>query len=261
MIAVSENGHYHPGQTLLHRLDPRVKILSCLLLVILTFAAPGWPKLFPLIVAVALAVYLTIPQATSIWRICWMFRWLLLFTLLMHLLFSSGRTLWGQSWLSRDGLLLGCFVCAQMLIAIVISALLAITTTTNTFSGTLGWFVRPLQRLGCETGEWQKILLLTMDFIPVVQEEMFACSTTDVGSLAESSLKSRTRRWSMWRQKLHGLLERLIDRGDTVAHRIAGDQDSLCLSAGLPPLMPMALQDQLFSLAITLVIACYWLAG
>ena len=54
MIAVSEKGHYHPGQTLLHRLDPRVKILSCLLLVVLTFAAPGWPKLFPLIVTVAL---------------------------------------------------------------------------------------------------------------------------------------------------------------------------------------------------------------
>lgn len=65
----------------------------------------------------------------------------------------------------------------------------------------------------------------------------------------------------MWRQKLHGFLERLMDRGDTIAHRIAGDQDSLPLPAGLPPLMPMALHDQLFSLAITLVIACYWLAG
>jgi energy-coupling factor transport system permease protein len=238
-----------------------VKILSCLLLVILTFAAPCWPKLFPLMVTVALAVCLTIPHAASIWRVCWMFRWLLLFTLLMHLLLSSGRTLWGQSWLSRDGLLLGCYVCAQMLMAIVISALLAITTTTNTLSGTFGWFVRPLQRLGCETEEWQKILLLTMDFIPVVQEEMYACSTTDLGSHAESSLKSRTGRWSTWRQKLHGFLERLMARGDTIAQRIAGDQDSLPLPAGLPPLMPMALHDQLFSLAITLVIACYWLAG
>jgi hypothetical protein len=148
-----------------------------------------------------------------------------------------------------------------MLIAIMISALLAITTTTNTLSGAFGWFVRPLQRLGCDTEEWQKILLLTMDFIPVVQEEMYACSTTDLGSHAGSSLKSRRGRWSVWSQKLHGLLERLIDRGDTIAHRIAGDQDSLHLPAGLPPLMPMARHDQLFSLAITLVIVCYWLAG
>ncbi|MGK2943680.1 MAG: CbiQ family ECF transporter T component [Desulfuromonadales bacterium] len=261
MIAASEKGLYHSGQTLLHRLDPRVKVLSSLLLVVLTFAATDWIELFPLIATVVLAVRLTSLYTGSLWRVCWMLRWLLLFTLLMHLLLSSGRTLWGISWLSLDGLLMGSFVCVQMLMAIMVSALLAITTSTETLSGTFGWFVQPLQRLGFKTEEWQKILSLTMDFIPVVQEEIHACSTSEVDNHAEPTLSNETGRWSMWRQKLHGFVLRLANRGDLIAHRIAGAGNSLHCPAELSPLMPLALHDRLFSLTIAMVVFFYWLAG
>jgi energy-coupling factor transport system permease protein len=261
LIAASENGLYHSGQTLLHRLDPRVKVMSSLLLVILTFAATDWMKLFPLIVTVVLAAWLTSPYAGSLWRVCWMLRWLLLFTLLMHLLLSSGRTLWGISWLSLDGLLMGSFVCVQMLMAIVVSALLAITTSTETLSRTFGWFVQPLQWLGFKTEEWQKILSLTMDFIPVVQEEIHACSKSDVDNHAEPILSTKAGRWTMWRQKLHGFVMRLANRGDLIAHRIAGAGDSLHCPSELSPLMPLALHDRLFSLTIAMVMFFYWLAG
>lgn len=261
LLSATKNGLYHPGQTLLHRLDPRVKVLSCLLLVILSFAATDWIKLFPIVVAIVLAVWLTSPEFSSLWRVCRMLRWLLLFTLLMHLLFSSGRTLWGVGWLSLDGLLTGLFVCVQMLMAVVASALLAITTSTETLSGTFGWFVQPLQLLGCKTREWQKVLLLTMDFMPIVQEEIHACSSSDVENHTVSTLQNGIGRWSAWTMKLHGLVLRLLDRGDMIANRIAADDLPPHLGAGLPTLMPMALHDQLFSLTITLVVITFWLAG
>lgn len=261
MTAATDNGLYHAGQTLLHRLDPRVKVVSCLLLLALTFAATGWTQLFPLLVTVALAVWLVFPQADSIWRVCWRLRWLLLFTLLMHLLFSSGRTLWGVRWLSLDGLLTGFFVCTQMLMAIVASALLAGTTSTETLSRAFGWFVQPLQWLGCKTEEWQKLLLLSMDFIPVVQEEIQACSTSAVGNHADATSNTRGGRWFAWRQKLHGLLWRLMDRGDAIAQRVAGDEAPLRLPVALSPLLPLTLHDQLFALLIALVAVCYWFAG
>lgn len=261
LIAASGNGLYHSGKSLLYILDPRVKVLSCLVLVVLTFAATDWTRLFPLVGTVVLAVWLLSPQAGSIWSVCRRLRWLLFFTLLMHLLLSPGRTLWGIGWLSLDGLMMGCFVCAQMLMAVVVSALLAITTSTEALAGAFGWFVQPLRWLGCKTEEWQKILLLSMDFIPVVQQEMHACSPFATGIQVEPKSRSFAVRWSTWRQRLHDFLLRLVDRGDTIAHRIAGDQGSSCGPAGLPPLMPMALRDQLFSVTMTLVIVCYWFAG
>ncbi len=261
MLATAENGLYQPGETLLHRLDPRVKVLSCLLLVILAFAATDWAQSFTLIVFVTVAFSLVPSLTSSVWRLCWLLRWLLLFTLLMHLLFSPGRTLWGFSWLSLDGLLTGSFVCVQMLLAVILSALLAMTTSTKSLASTFGWFVQPLQWVGCRTEEWQKLLLLTMDFIPIVQEEIRVTTASEDEVHAEGSQPIHKSRWAVWTQKLQGLLARLVDRGDAVAHRMAVNEDSVLLPVVLSVLLPIALLDQLFSLVITLVVICYWLAG
>lgn len=261
MTAATENGLYQPGQTLLHKLDPRMKVSSCLILVVLIFAAGGWSQLFALVVALAAAVWIVVPLCQPLWRLFWMFRWLLLFTLLMHLFLSPGRTLWGLSWLSFDGLLMGSFVCVQMLLAIMVSALLAITTSTETLARTFGWFVQPLQTFGCRTEEWQKMLLLTMDFIPVVQAEIKITSEPAGGCSDEPTQTTKMSRWSVWMQKLQGLLARLVDRADTVAHRVAAHEDPSLLPAELSPLLPMVLLDQLFTLTITLVVISYWLAG
>ena len=260
MIANTRSGLYQPGETFLYRLDPRVKVLSCLLLVSLAFAA-DWSQLFVLILTATLALCFVRPALSSLWRVCWMFRWLMLFTLLMHLILSPGRTLWGLSWLSFDGLLMGGLVCVQMLLAVIVSALLAITTSTATLARTFGWFVQPLHWLGCRTEEWQRLLLLALDFIPTVQEEMKASMVPDSDGHAESTSPGREGRWSVWRQKLHDFLLRLMDRGDIIAHSIAADEDSTHLPPELSPLMPMVLHDQLFALTITVVVVCYWLAG
>ena len=245
----------------MHRIDPRVKVLSCLLLVILAFAATAWVQILVLVVSASVAFCLIPSLAHSLWRIGWTLRWLLLFTLLMHLFFTPGRTLWGLGWLSSDGLLIGSFVCVQMLLAVLLSALLAITTSTKSLASAFGWFVQPLQWLGCKTGEWQQILLLTMDFMPIVQEEIRVTTSPEGDSADEATLPTSKSRWSIWSDKLQDLILRLVGRGDEIAHQIAASDDTLRASVALSPLLPMALLDQLFALLMTLLIVSYWFAG
>jgi len=261
LLTTVENGLYQPGETLLHRLDPRVKVLSCLLLVILAFAATAWVQILVLVVSASVAFCLIPSLVHSLWRIGWTLRWLLLFTLLMHLFFTPGRTLWGLGWLSFDGLLIGSFVCVQMLLAVLLSALLAITTSTKSLASAFGWFVQPLQWLGCKTGEWQQILLLTMDFMPIVQEEIRVTTSSEGDSADEATLPADKSRWSIWSDKLQNLLLRLVGRGDEIAQNIAGSEDALRGPIALKPLLPMTLLDQLFALLISLLIVSYWLAG
>lgn len=245
---------------MLHRLDPRLKVLTSLLLVMLAFAASTWLQLIVLAVALMFAVWTIAPLAGQILGLCWRLRWFLLFTLLLHLLLSPGRTLFGTGWLSLDGLLSGLLVCVQMLIAVVAVTLLAMTTSTAQLAGTFGWFVRPLQWLGCRTDEWQRLLLLSLDFIPVVQEEMRATMTPD-GNHSGTVLKNAGGLWSAWSQKLHGLLVRLVARSDVLAHRLAAKELPCAAPAALAPLTPVALQDQFIILTVTLVIFCYWIIG
>ena len=261
MIASAETGLYQQAETLLHRLDPRVKVLSCLILVVLSFGAAGWMQLLSVLTIVALAAWSINPHSQQIFRLFWLLRWFLLFTFLLHLFLSPGRTLWGLSWLSFDGLLSGAFVCLQMLLAVAVSALLGITTTTESLSQAFGWFVRPLRWLGCRTGEWQKILSLSLDFIPVVHAEILASGQAESRSSDRLAPATSQGRFAAWGKRLHDLIFRLVDRGDEIAHRLTLDDTAALRPSVLPAFLPMALLDQLFSMAVCLVILSYWLVG
>jgi energy-coupling factor transport system permease protein len=259
LVATVENGLYQPAETHLHRLDPRLKAMFCLLLVMIAFAATVWLQLLILIVALLLALWQAPLLISTIWRVSWMLRWLLFFTFLMHLLMSTGRTLWGTEWLSLDGFLLGGFVCVQMLLALIVSALLAITTTKEALCQTFGWFVQPLNWLGCRTEEWQKILLLTIDFVPLVQEEMRAIGKT--AAPAEPLVVNRPSVWCAWAEKLQDFLSRLVSQGDSIAYRIATKEETLDLPVALPSLFPLSFHDQLFFVIVSLVAVCCWIVG
>jgi energy-coupling factor transporter transmembrane protein EcfT len=145
--------------------------------------------------------------------------------------------------------------------AVISSAILAISTSTENLAKAFSWFVKPFQWLGCPTGEWQKLLLLTMDFLPVIQEEILATRREDDERSNASSSPGRQGRWHRWLQKLNGLLLRLVERGDAIAHRLAGDEDPVNRPADLLPLFPMTLTDQVFSGAMMATMICYWLLG
>lgn len=261
MIASVEKGLYRQTETILHRLDPRVKVISCLALVVLSFAAVGWLQLLFILATVSAAVWAASPLSQALLRLFWLLRWLLLFTLLMHLFFSPGRTLWGVSWLSLDGLLSGTFVCIQILLAVSISVLLGITTSSESLSLTFGWFVQPLRWLGCRTGDWQKVVLLAMDFVPVVHEEI-RLSNEAVNMPADNNPDRANRgRMAVWGEKLHGLIFRLVNRGEEIAKRLAANENAALEKNILPALLPMALLDKLFSMIVCLAILSYYLVG
>jgi energy-coupling factor transport system permease protein len=260
LIARTENGLFRSGRSLFHRLDPRIKVLSSLTLVVLSFAANTWGQLAVLIVVAAAALWVISAHAFLALRICLMLRWLLLFTFLMHLLLSPGRTLWGLGWLSLDGLQLGGFVCLQMALAAIFTTILAITTSIDDLAAAFGWFVRPLSAFGCRTDEWQKILVLALGFIPVVREEMHLSGKSDTASPAESDGRGK-RRWSAFFSKTGVFIERMLTRGDKMAYEIVAEDSSRQTSNKRPSREPLSLLDRCFLGAMTLVIVCHWLAG
>lgn len=261
MVASAETGLYRPAETLLHRADPRLKIFSCLLLVALAFSASAWMQLLPIFSILAMAAWSVRPFSRQIFRVFRMLRWLLLFTLLMHLFFTPGRTLWGLSWLSFDGLLTGTFVCLQVLLAVAASALLGITTSSASLSLAFGWLVQPLALLGCRTDDWQKIMAQAIDFIPLVQAEISASAKAEDATSDKYGLKIKQDRLHAWGKSLHNLIFRLIDRGDEIAYRLAADDEPVLKQPRLQAFLPMVFLDQLVVVSVFLVMLCYGLMG
>jgi energy-coupling factor transport system permease protein len=232
----------------LGRADPRLKLLVCGLVIILAFAAGSWQRLAVLGVVALLLSRLACCGPMAMLRSLRPFRWLLLFTLLLHLFLSPGHTLFGVAWLSRDGLLHGLLVCGQIAIAALAAALLSSTTTAEHTALACGWLLTPLKWLGCPVRQWEELTFLVLRFFPQMREELMATVAADGGGWFH--------RVSAWENRLLPLFDRLVERADTYARDIVDGREAVC-PGQLPPLDLLAMRNALLTAGLLAAVFCY----
>jgi energy-coupling factor transport system permease protein len=215
-----------PVDSLLRRLDARVKLLLLPLLVIAVFAAPSLPRLTVLLCTALLLVALSRAGSASFWRPVYMLRWFFLCTILLHLFFTPGRTLWGFGWLSMDGLLAGLLICLQLALAVTFSSLLTTTTPPEELVSGGVSLLSPLRRFGLPVERGGALLLLVLRFIPMLGEEA-ARLLADKKERA-LSLSDRLKALLIF---LEALLLRLVERAEAMAQAQVACQ----LPEPLPP--------------------------
>ena len=257
VLSLIEKGLYQPGHSLFHLLDPRIKILSSLILISLIFSASNWPQII-IFLGLTLAGLVLIPRHLGlILLVCSKLRWLFLFTILMHLFLSPGRTLFGTSWLSLDGLIFGFFVCLQMALTVLVACILGITTSTIDLAAAFGWAVRPLNTFGFKTEEWQKTLLLSLSLIPIVHEEIYRTSNDQQGPKEPTG--NHMGRWVRWHNRIKSFIDRLVTHADRLALDNAENNESDTSTVQLRSLFPMAFHDIGFVLALLVIICFQWI--
>jgi len=166
---------YIPGNSPLHRLDPRTKLIGATALIIAAFGF-GQP-LHVVGHAVVIAVLATIARVG--WRVWFWgisrFRWMLLIVAATGLLFHRGGevlTAGGRELpVSPEGLVICLLFAAQVAEAVALSLLLTLTTTAADLTKGLQSLMRPLKRLGVPVEDLTLVLFLAMRFVPVLQQE------------------------------------------------------------------------------------------
>ena len=250
-------GRYEPADSLLHRLDPRVKFALLPALVVASFAAASPGRLGGLAALVLLLLCLSRLRPLLWCRGVWALRWLLLFTLAMHLAFSPGRALWGTAWLSLGGLFSGTRVCCQLVLAVLFSSLLTLPTPPQQLAAAFGWFLAPLGRLRFPVEETTALLLLVLHFIPVLQEEGTR--------VAAEFYEKETGRWfaraRLLMRMVAPMVSSLADRADSLALALArGDEDVTALTRPEPfPPLGVVGGATLLGGGVSLVLLFGWL--
>lgn len=253
---------FQEGSSPLHQLDPRLKLVVCLLLVMAVFAATSWGRFGITVLAAAALAWSGQGFNARLCRAIARFRWFFLVSLLLHLLLSPGHTLFGLAWLSRDGLLTGLLVCGQMMVAIGSATLLAQTTSPEQLARACGWFMTPFGWLGCRVDEWEEILLLALNFLPVLHEEVVAtASVADATPPHESATRGIRQRLSHWSKHLTDALERLVLRADGMAREIVEGDVALAAPASLGPLFAVDFPTLLYLAGGVGFAVLYGLAG
>jgi energy-coupling factor transport system permease protein len=168
-------GGYLPGDSILHRLDARTKLLCFLtLLLVVLFSSRPHTLIAPILLSgVAMAA------SRLGWRV-WInglsrFRLMLLVTLSLNLFMDTdGAPIQFMGYVtpfSYEGLERSLFFVAKIALAVTISLALTFTTLPWDLVRGLEFFIRPLNSFGISTKETSMVLFLALRFVPLLQEE------------------------------------------------------------------------------------------
>ena len=153
-------GQYYPGNSLIHRLDPRVKLLGTLVFIISLFT-------FSSISAYALAT-VAVLTVVAVSRVL-----LMLITILFNLFMTPGTVVL-QIWklkMTKEGIRFAIHMAVRLTYLIIGSSILTFTTTPNSLTdgleSGLGW----MNRLHVPVHEIAMMMSIALRFIPILMDE------------------------------------------------------------------------------------------
>jgi len=136
---------FMPGQSSLHRMDARIKLLGLMLISLLSLGA----GVISLSVLTVLILILAVDCGLALTRLAAELRYfffLLLLVFIARSLSTPGETLWQWRFIhmSGEGLVSGLLVCWRLLIVIVGGLLLVHATRISRITGAVRWYLQPI---------------------------------------------------------------------------------------------------------------------
>lgn len=166
-------GQYFPGDSILHRLDPRVKITAVLLLSVAIFLPKGWIGYLAMTIFTLVSVRLAQVPLKMILRGLKPILIFLTITAVFNLFMTPGQTLFelGPLTATREGLILSLRTMLRLVLLVTIASLLTLTTSPIRLTDGLERMLRPLKPLGVPAHELALMMTIALRFIPTLAEE------------------------------------------------------------------------------------------
>jgi energy-coupling factor transport system permease protein len=190
-------GHYYPGVSYIHRLDPRTKLIAVFLLMISFLFTYNLLLLLACVFFAAAIVLATNIPISIIMRNLRPFIWLFLLTLIVHLFWTPG----GHSWtlpkiglrMTDTGLAMGLAFSIRLALLIVIAATLTLSTSPVELTDALDKLLSPLQKIRVPIHEIIMMLTLSLRFIPTLMDEVIRIKNAQLsrGASFEGNLVKR----------------------------------------------------------------------
>ena len=166
-------GQFFPGDTLIHRLDARVKLVMVILFIVELFLVKTLCGFALMGVLLALAVAISKVPPKMMLRSLKPLLLLLAFTSVLNLFYTKGDplfTIWKLT-ASWQGLELALFMMLRISLLIMASSLLTYTTSPIMLTDGMERLMGPLKALHVPVGELAMMMTIALRFIPLLVEE------------------------------------------------------------------------------------------
>ncbi|WP_031406181.1 energy-coupling factor transporter transmembrane component T family protein [Geobacillus vulcani] len=167
-------GQYVPGHSVIHRLDPRAKLLVVFAYVLIVFLANNAATYALLsLFAFAFAALSRIPFSFIV-RGLKPILWVVLFTLLLHLFMTKeGDVIYqiGSLSIYEGGIKQGIFISLRFLLLVLMTTMLTLTTTPIEVTDGVESLLGPLKKMRVPVHELALMMAISLRFIPTLMEE------------------------------------------------------------------------------------------
>lgn len=167
-------GQYYPANSVIHRLDPRVKIVATLLFLISLFVQKSVLGYLTATLFLAGVIYLSKVPLKFIMKGLKPIMILLLITVAFNLFLNNGGKVLVHFWIfkiTEAGLEISVYMAIRLIYLIAGSSLMTFTTTPNALTDGIEKLLRPLNKVKVPVHEVAMMMSIALRFIPILLEE------------------------------------------------------------------------------------------
>ena len=166
-------GQYYPGDSWVHRLDARTKIIATLLYLIELFVVNNFYGFLIAAVALFAVIFLSKVPLKFIFRGLTAVFLIIAFTFLLNLFMVDGRVLWHWKFLTitYEGVTRAFFMAVRLVLIILGSSIMTLTTKPVELTDGLEKLLAPFSKIGLPSHEIALMMTIALRFIPTLMEE------------------------------------------------------------------------------------------
>lgn len=168
-------GQYFAGNSVLHRADPRAKLLFAVFyIVVLFFAKSAASFAFALVFTAVLIIISRVP-AKSVLRGVKPLLFIIIFTAVLNVFWTTGENLlfeWKFIHIYEEGVIFAVFMAVRIVLLVVgMSVSLTYTTTPIALTDGIEALLNPLKKIKVPVHDFAMMMTIAMRFIPTLIEE------------------------------------------------------------------------------------------
>ncbi|MDE6504893.1 MAG: energy-coupling factor transporter transmembrane protein EcfT [Clostridia bacterium] len=167
-------GQFYPAQSFVHRLDPRLKLLALIAIIVLLFVADNFYSLFAVALVIIAAIAASRVLFKSVLRSVKGILFILVFTAVLNLFFHTGEILLCEWWIFHiylESIIFTVFFVLRLFFLVMASSILTLTTTPVSLTDGIESLLKPLKYIKFPVHELALIMSIALRFIPTLIDE------------------------------------------------------------------------------------------
>ncbi len=168
-------GQYFPGESFIHKLDARAKLIVVFLALVEIFLCKNFLSLALVVIFAIVSVAISKISFKVVFKGMKMIYFIIVLTSVLQIFYNDGGTVlleWWKLKITTGGIFTAIFMAIRIICLILVSSLLTYTTSPTTLTDGISRLLSPLNKIKVPVDTLAMMMTIALRFIPTLIEEI-----------------------------------------------------------------------------------------